>query len=205
MSSAKSKILNAASKLFLEGGSTALSVRAISKEAGVSTIGIYSYFKGKQGILDELYIQGFDLVYDAMDNVKRRGREPKDIILEGVKGYLDIARDYEAHYRLIFGESHSDYTPSDEAQKASYRAFNKLLDMSSLLLPSHADDNAKQRIALEVWAQLHGYVSLKHHLTSSLMMGDQWAQFALSAIDTHIDAIIAKQKKDDELGETTNG
>ena len=56
MSNNKEKILEAASVLFLKGGSAALSVRAIAKAAGVSTIGIYSYFEGKQGILDVLYI-----------------------------------------------------------------------------------------------------------------------------------------------------
>jgi AcrR family transcriptional regulator len=194
MSSAKDKILNAASKLFLEGGSTALSVRAISKKAGVSTIGIYSHFKGKEGILDELYIQGFDLVYDAMHKVEREGKKPKDIILEGVKGYLDIAQTYEAHYRLIFGESHSDYTPSSAAQEASRRAFNMLLELTSLLIPQDSEDSAKRRIALEIWAPLHGYVSLKHHITPTMVMGDQWFHLALGAIDTHIDAIIAQQE-----------
>ena len=63
---ARTKILNAASELFLEGGGDALSVRAISKRAGLSTIGIYSHFQGKQGILDALYIEGFNHVREAM-------------------------------------------------------------------------------------------------------------------------------------------
>ena len=58
----REKILDAASALFLKGGTNALSVRAIAKGAGMSTIGIYSHFKGKQGISDALYIEGFELV-----------------------------------------------------------------------------------------------------------------------------------------------
>ena len=102
MSDAKSTILKAASELFLEGGTSALSVRAISKRAGVSTIGIYSHFKGKQGILDELYIEGFEKVFAAMDILKS-AKGPRETILQGVKGYLEVADKYEAHYRLIFG------------------------------------------------------------------------------------------------------
>ncbi|MFT6991153.1 MAG: AcrR family transcriptional regulator, partial [Paraglaciecola sp.] len=67
MSDAKNTILQAATELFLEGGSSALSVRAISKRAGVSTIGIYSHFNGKQGILDELYIEGFEKIFSIVD------------------------------------------------------------------------------------------------------------------------------------------
>ena len=56
MKNSKERILLAASKLFLNGGISALSVRAIARESNLSTIGIYSHFNGKQGILDALYI-----------------------------------------------------------------------------------------------------------------------------------------------------
>ena len=191
MSQAKSKILSAATELFLSGGTSALSVRAISKKAGVSTIGIYSHFNGKQGILDELYIEGFQLVHDAM-NIDVEGQSPKDIIMQGVQGYLDIAEKYEAHYRLIFGESDPSYTPSDIAQKASEQAFNRLIELASLLLPEHTSQGRKQRIALEVWAFLHGYVSLKHHVIASTVTPEQWNYLALRAVETHIDTIIDK-------------
>ena len=62
----RQKILEAASALFLKGGTNALSVRAIAEGAGMSTIGIYSHFKGKQGILDALYIEGVELVEKEM-------------------------------------------------------------------------------------------------------------------------------------------
>ena len=81
MSSNKANILEAASKLFLEGGSGALSVRAIAKQAGVSTIGIYSHFEGKQGILDALYIEGFELVSRLIDDVLDENLSPRAAIV----------------------------------------------------------------------------------------------------------------------------
>lgn len=191
MSDAKSTILKAASELFLEGGTSALSVRAISKRAGVSTIGIYSHFKGKQGILDELYIEGFEKVFAAMDILKT-ARGPRETILQGVKGYLDVADKYEAHYRLIFGESDAGYAPSDEARAMAGKAFKMLVDVSSLILPASTTLAKKQRIALEIWAFVHGYVSLKHHAISTLINPEEWNSLALNALSTHIDAIIAK-------------
>ena len=62
----RDKILHAVSELFLVGGLASLSVRSIAKKAGLSTIGIYSHFEGKQGILDALYIEGFERVGAAM-------------------------------------------------------------------------------------------------------------------------------------------
>tara|TARA_R110002153_G_scaffold21654_5_gene72041 strand:+ start:13931 stop:14512 length:582 start_codon:yes stop_codon:yes gene_type:complete len=191
MSDAKSTILKAASELFLEGGTSALSVRAISKRAGVSTIGIYSHFKGKQGILDELYIEGFEKVFAAMDILKS-AKGPRETILQGVKGYLEVADKYEAHYRLIFGESDAGYSPSEEARAVSEKAFKMLIDVSSLILPVDTSLAKKQHIALEIWAFVHGYVSLKHHAISTLISPEEWNTLALNALSTHIDAIIAK-------------
>ena len=172
MCDAKSTILKSASELFLEGGTLALSVRAISKRAGVSTIGIYSHFKGKQGILDELYIEGFEKVFAAMDILKTAKR-PRETILQGVKGYLEVADKYEAHYRLIFGESDAGYSPSEEARVMAEKAFKKLVDISSLILTEDTKVAEKQRIALEIWAFEHGYVSLKHHSISTLIKPEE--------------------------------
>lgn len=191
MNDAKNTILQAASELFLEGGTSSLSVRAISKRAGVSTIGIYSHFKGKQGILDHLYIEGFEKVFSSMD-ILDTSAPAQEVILNGVKGYLAVADQYEAHYRLIFGESDAAYSPSEEARAMAEKAFKKLVDMSSLILPEDTKTAEKQRIALEIWAFVHGYVSLKHHAISALINPVEWNSLALSALATHIDAIIAK-------------
>ena len=134
MSVAKNTILQAATELFLEGGVSALSVRVISKRAGVSTIGIYRHFNGKQGNLDQLYIEGLEKIFSIMDIVDTSA-PPREVILNGVKGYLAIADQYEAHYRLIFGESDGGYSPSEEARTMSEKAFNKLVEISSLILP----------------------------------------------------------------------
>ncbi len=190
MNKAKRKILSAASELFLEGGISALSVRAISKRAGVSTIGIYSHFQGKQGILDELYVQGFELVSAAMD-VDEEIASPKEAILLGVKGYLNIAERYEAHYRLIFGENSIAYTPSDKARAASEKAFGRLVNVVSVLLPEQASREEKQKTAIEIWAFVHGFVSLKHHAISDNTKSDDWNVMTMQALATHIDAIIA--------------
>jgi AcrR family transcriptional regulator len=191
MSDAKSTILQAASELFLEGGPSALSVRAISKRAGVSTIGIYSHFNGKQGILDQLYIEGFEKVFVAMDIIDTSA-PAREVVLQGVQGYLTVADQYEAHYRLIFGESDAGYSPSEEARAMSEKAFKKLVDISSLILPKDTLISKKQRIALEIWAFVHGYVSLKHHAISTLISSVEWNSLALNALATHIDAIITK-------------
>ncbi len=194
MSTAKQDILAAASRLFLAGGIAALSVRAIAKEAGVSTIGIYSHFSGKQGILDMLYIEGFELVAAAM-NVDASDLSPRDAVIKGVEGYLHMAVTHEAHYRLIFGENEERYTPSEDASAAAKSTFQHLVDRCSRLLPANASAELAQSTALEIWAFVHGYVSLRHHAIAATMSTEKWNAMATKALTTHIDAIIASHSK----------
>ncbi|GAC22806.1 transcriptional regulator, TetR family protein [Paraglaciecola mesophila KMM 241] len=190
MNIAKRKILQAASELFLEGGIAALSVRSIAKHAGVSTIGIYSHFQGKEGILDELYIQGFELVMQAMD-FEQHDLSPKEVMRRGIRGYFAMAEAHEGHYRLIFGENDSRYTPSEEAKNVAEKAFGQLLKVTALLLPDDANMALKHKNALEIWAFVHGYVSLKHHAVASIFETPDWYVMAEDALCMHIDAILA--------------
>lgn len=192
MNDTKTKILDAASSLFLVGGATALSVRAIAKQAGISTIGIYSHFQGKQGILDTLYIQGFQLVAQAMSSASDSGEDP---VILAAKNYLELAETHEAHYKLIFGEVNGGYSPSKEARQASIEAFRRLTVVVASLLPNTATANEQQDAAMQIWALTHGFVSLKHHAVSEMMDNSGWKAKALLAIELHAKAIKASAKK----------
>lgn len=186
MSTTRIKILSAASELFLEGGAHALSVRAISSKAGMSTIGIYSHFKGKQGILDALYIEGFELVYKAMDVVSD-DLVTKQQLLDSALGYLCVGEQHEAHYRLIFGEGDQGYQPSEAAIVARDRAFGKLVTVAGGYLKHKDSSQSKRQLALDIWAISHGYVSISHH-TQMIDSGD-WKAMALKVVALRIDAV----------------
>ena len=189
MSTNKEKILEAASVLFLSGGTGALSVRAIAKAAGVSTIGIYSHFDGKQGILDALYIEGFEKVDKAM-TVAVEGVAPRAVVARAASNYLDLAESNRAHYRLIFGENDASYEPSDEAKSAGIVAFEKLTSGIAGLLPGDAAQGEKQIAALQVWSLMHGAVSLRHHGVAELVDMRDWRENTLKAVMLLIDGIV---------------
>jgi AcrR family transcriptional regulator len=191
MSEAKDKILDAASDLFLEGGSAALSVRAIANSAGVSTMGVYTHFNGKEGILDALYIEGFDNVFAAIELPETR-LGTRSAVKRTVKNYLSVAENFESHYRLIFGERDADYRPSPEAYEAGARAFHRLTDLVAGLLSPRAPRARQQRAALQLWALVHGLISLRHHAVSDLVDVRDWKQLVLDAVDAHVGAIERK-------------
>lgn len=188
MEDARTKILKASSALFLKGGARALSVRAIAKRAGISTIGIYSHFQGKQGILDALYIEGFQRVAKAMDVIKP-GVKPKAALLQACKNYLDCAEKFEAHYLLIFGRPDDEYQPSPEALDVAARAFKGLTTLAAQLLPETATTAQQQDAAIQLWSVVHGFVCLKQHTVAKAVNMRHWKVSALTTLEVVVDAI----------------
>ena len=191
MTDSKSKILMAASELFAENGAGGLSVRAISGRAGLSTIGIYNHFNGKQGILDALYIEGFQLVMSAID-VLDEGLSPREAVLKGLSNYIDLAARNRGHYQLIFGVGDSAYTPSSGAIAVGEEAFNRLTHKVSRAIPADLSGRQKREAALQLWALAHGYVSLQDHEATDLIPTAAWRDLIMNAVTLHLDAIIAK-------------
>ena len=188
MNNPKTKILKASSALFLKGGVAALNVRAIATRAGISTIGIYSHFQGKQGILDALYIEGFQRVSQAMD-VTKPGSDPKAAVLQACRNYLDCAEKFEAHYRLIFGQPDDDYSPSPAARDVAAAAFNDLTNLVAALLPLTASSAQRQDAAIQLWSVIHGFVCLKQHTIAKTVNMRHWKARALTTLEVVVDAI----------------
>lgn len=189
MSESKQKILEAASELFLEGGVKAMSVRAIAAKAGVSTIGIYSHFQGKQGILDALFIEATEMVSDAMD-AGNGAKSPKAGMMANAEAYLDLAEQHYAHYRLFFGESDPDYTPSDEAQEIARAAFKKLRDHAAKLHPAGTPGQDIQETALTFWALLHGFVGLTRHMGATRAGVADWRALIMRTVEEKLDRYL---------------
>jgi len=191
MNESKSNILQAASDLFLEGGTAALSVRAIAGRAGISTIGIYSHFQGKQGILDTLYIEGFNAVIAAL-TVEDTVGDPRERVLLCSRRYLDTAEVYEPHYSLIFGKLDDSYRPSGEARLMGAKGFSILTEVVGGLLGADAAASARRDVALQVWALMHGFVGLKNHAVAELVDMRCWKERAMDAVVIQVDGIISR-------------
>lgn len=193
MNDTKQKILEAASALFLEGGAAALSVRAIAGRAEISTIGIYSHFKGKQGILDALYTQAAELASAAMD-VPFETMTPRDALMQAANNYVSLSETHEAHYRLFFGESDPGYTPSDEAQAEGFSAFGKLLRLTAYVMPSGTSAEACREGALGTWALMHGFFGLRHHAGADQMQVADWRALILRTVANQMESLLANRE-----------
>jgi AcrR family transcriptional regulator len=153
-------LLRAARELLDEGGPAALGVRDIAARAGVAPMGVYKRFGSKNGIIDELFRQGFEELAAAVGHV--RGQDVPAMIADGMARYRDFALRNPAVYRLMFDAPVPDYTPSAAAMAAGRKAFDRLVDAVRLGLAARViTPGDPVEIAQRFWAACHGTVSLQ--------------------------------------------
>jgi AcrR family transcriptional regulator len=154
------RILEAASELLSKEGASALSVRRIAAAAGCSTMGLYSRFGGKDGVVDELYAEGFERLTEAM-----KANPHTDDALADLRRcatcYRDTALANATHYMVMFGGAVPGFMPSDGSHHLAHAAFGGLVAKVTRctdagLLVGRPDD-----VAEVLWGSIHGLVMLE--------------------------------------------
>src|SRR5438105_4929459 len=105
-------LLDAASKLLAEEGATALTVRRIAGDAGCSTMGVYSRFGNKDGVVEQLYMEGFRRLIEAMDEAGETEDPVEDLHRCGV-AYRRNALENATYYLVMFARAVPGFVPSD--------------------------------------------------------------------------------------------
>src|SRR3954468_2836507 len=154
------RILEAASELLSKEGASALSVRRIATAAGCSTMGLYSRFGGKDGVVDELYAEGFERLIAAM-----KANPVTDDPLADLRGcagcYRDTALANATHYMVMFGGAVPGFEPSDASHQLAHAAVNRPLGKVGRCTDAGLLDGAPDQIAELLWGSIHGLVMLE--------------------------------------------
>ena len=154
-------LLDAASHLLAAEGAAALTVRRIAADAGCSTMGVYSRFGNKDGVVDHLYIEGFRRLIDAMASVDVTDDPLTDLRRCG-RAYRRNAIDNATYYLVMFARAVPGFTPSDEARVVSYASFERLVDRVRRCQEAGVYvDGSPYTMAEVIWGAIHGHVMLE--------------------------------------------
>jgi len=154
------RILEAASELLSKEGASALSVRRIAAAAGCSTMGLYSRFGGKDGVVDELYAEGFERLVAAMRQNPLTD-DPLADLRRGANCYRDTALANATHYMVMFGGAVPGFVPSDASHELAHAAFGGLVAKVARCTDSGLLDGEPDQIAELLWGSIHGLVMLE--------------------------------------------
>ncbi|AQA20352.1 hypothetical protein BST95_16230 [Halioglobus japonicus] len=92
-------------RILREEGESALSLRALAANLGVSRTAPYNHFENKQSLLCAIAEEGFARFNQTMQDVrdKHRGQGGEVLTRALVRAYLDFARNNQEYYDLMYG------------------------------------------------------------------------------------------------------
>ncbi len=150
-------LLDAALRLLEERGPGALRIRDVAAAAGQSTMGVYTHFGSKQGLLEQLYLLGFRRLEQRLETVPSDGQGPRELRAFAL-AYRAFALDNEALYGLMFERATPDFVPSDASRMAGLATFEMLATRVAGWRPDFVEPAADAHL---VWATMHGLVSIE--------------------------------------------
>ena len=183
-------LLEAAHRLLADHGSDALTVRRIATEAGMSTMNVYSRFGGKDGVIDELYIDGFTRLFGAINAVPETDDFTADLpMLAHV--YRQFALDNPTYYKVMFRSAIRDFDPSPRATDLSLSGLARLVERIQTAQDTgqvrKGDGYQAHEVAAWLWASFHGLVSLELFGIGDEMVS--WSSVFETGVRTAVDGL----------------
>ncbi|CAM2069254.1 TetR/AcrR family transcriptional regulator [Sulfidibacter corallicola] len=154
-------ILRKAAELIREQGVHGLSMRKLSHALGASTMVLYTHFRNKQDLLNELYLEGFDRLRRHLEEVPE-GEDPLAYVVELGRAYRRAALANPDAYELMQSRTLQGFSlPKESLEKSalSFRvlegAVRQCMDRG-LIAPG-----CSREVAQMLWGSIHGLISLQ--------------------------------------------
>lgn len=152
-------VLDAASSVLADEGLRALTVRRVAKEVGASTTVVYTLFGAKEGLLEALWTEGFDRLWTLEADAPRT--PPRRWLQALGEAYWRNAVEHPAYYAIVFGSAVPGFRPSEATFQHGRRTFRILVEAVQACIDAGSyHDHGAERMAEELWAAVHGVVSL---------------------------------------------
>ena len=156
------RLLEAAALLIDEDGPDALTARRLAKEAGTSTMAVYTHFGGMPALVKEIVAEGFTRLDEHQATVPHTD-DPLADLLALALAYRENAVQNPHLYAVMFGAtSLKGFTLTEQDMEIGLNSFATLTDYVARAMDSgqlRRDEPA--RVAAQMWTAMHGYVMLE--------------------------------------------
>jgi AcrR family transcriptional regulator len=156
-------ILDAAGRLLVEEGPEALSMRRVAREVNASTQVLYTMFGGKDGLANELFLEGFVRLTRA-HGARPRSDDPLRHLYDRAETYFENALANPNYYRVMFFDAIPGFRPSEETLAKTWGTFDALSEAVRACaragLFAREVEEEPREAALSLWSAAHGVVSL---------------------------------------------
>jgi len=160
----REELIEAASSMIADTGhGQPVSLNAVARKVGVAATSVYLHFATVEQLKVAVARRGFAQLNEYRDAASHGITDPVQALLVRCRAYCRFALDHPGHYRLMFGAG----LPAELAYTAEHApgrdALQSLAASIQRCQPNRASSRQDdpQRLAMLVWASLHGVVSLR--------------------------------------------
>jgi AcrR family transcriptional regulator len=152
-------LLAAALDLLAESGAAALTLRAVARRAGVSPAAPYHHFADKAALLDAVALDGFRQLARVQAAVP--AADPLERVAALTAAYVRFALAHRAHYAVMIAALRQTAgAPRGATEDVASAALATFEVLAHAVAEAGADADDARRLAMLVWSQAHGAVSL---------------------------------------------
>jgi len=151
-------LVEAAERLLYREGASALSLRAVAREAGVSAAAPYHHFKDKNELLSAVARQGFENLAEAMRQAIAGVERPIDRLNQVGVTYVCFARENMALYHLMFDPARNRDFKADVPSNTGPKAI--VMQAIRDCLPPDTPEIDIQLAQIAGWCAAHGLAEM---------------------------------------------
>jgi len=155
-------LVDAALDLIERRGPTGFTLSEAAKQAGVTPAAVYRHFQGREDLIAEAALQGYEIFGELMEFAYRSGQPSALRAFEATgRAYLAFARKHPGHYIAMF-ESGISLNHSAALATVAGRA-NGVLEKAATDLSQHIPEGKRPPASMfsaHIWAMSHGVVEL---------------------------------------------
>jgi AcrR family transcriptional regulator len=155
------RLLDASATLIAAEGLGALSMREVSRRAGVSHQAPYHHFSDREAVLAALAEEGFAALADAMHGASASIADPRARLDAACVAYVRWALEHPAHYAVMFRPELVDLDRFATLQAQGARVWDLLVDLLiGGISAGWLGIGEAEVTAMWVWSSLHGAAQL---------------------------------------------
>lgn len=161
----RATILNAARTILIDGGVSALSMRAVARDIGYSPAALYEYFPSKAALCQSLFFEGASGLSGRMQATMEAvpaGAPALEVARRMGMAYREFALENRELYLLVFSTPVAGFTPDEHDREAASGGYDLLIQtMRNGVASGEMRDMDPDVAALASWALVHGFVMLE--------------------------------------------
>jgi AcrR family transcriptional regulator len=175
----RERLIDAALAMLDEGHEPSeISIRGVTRRAGVSPTAFYLHFDDREELMRALIERGFTDFRSWIRAGADRGDDPQQRLMGAGAAYIAFSREQPERYRLIFAadlDAEGIVDESEDKPEVAEAAFDDLVGLITEYIGGGRPPDNVETLAVGIWSGLHGYATLCHTRPSMAVLTDEQA------------------------------